>query len=237
MRRAVLLTSVAGIGAAALVGLAIAQPAPTPPPAETPPAAIETPPSPTTAPVAVEAPPDEAPIPEAEAAPENVTAAAPPPPPEPIKRPRFASAILQAVDKTTAETLRFEAKVNEPVRYKGLVLTVHACERTAPDEAARDTFAHLDVQARPDAQSMRAPQREVFRGWMFASSPGLHPLEHPAYDVWLIACKAAPPDPAAAKPSAAPAPKPPAASAPPAPASKPAPPAAKPPPEPAPAAA
>jgi hypothetical protein len=29
----------------------------------------------------------------------------------------------------------------------------------------------------------------VFRGWMFASSPGLHPVEHPLYDVWLIACK------------------------------------------------
>jgi hypothetical protein len=210
--------SVAGIGAAgALVGLAIAQPVATPAPAESPPAPVETPSRPAANAVAVEAPPDEAPIPEAEAAPKNVTAEAPPPPPEPIKRPRFTSAILQAVDKTTAETLRFEAKVNEPVRYKGLVLTVHACERTAPDEAARDAFAHLDIQARPDATSARAAQREVFRGWMFASSPGLHPLEHPAYDVWLIACRAAAPAPAAepapaaAKPPAAapkPAPKP-----------------------------
>ncbi|OYX34712.1 MAG: hypothetical protein B7Y99_04970 [Caulobacterales bacterium 32-69-10] len=104
------------------------------------------------------------------------------------KRPRFASAILQAVDKITAQTLRFEAKVGEPVRYKGLVLTVHACEGAAGDEGFTDSIAHVDVQAQPEALSRQAA-RIVFRGWMFASSPGLHPVEHPLYDVWLIACK------------------------------------------------
>ena len=29
---------------------------------------------------------------------------------------------------------------------------------------------------------------QVFSGWMFASSPALHPLEHPVYDVWVIDC-------------------------------------------------
>jgi hypothetical protein len=33
----------------------------------------------------------------------------------------------------------------------------------------------------------------VFRGWMFADMPGLHPFEHPVYDAWLIACKTASP--------------------------------------------
>ncbi len=28
----------------------------------------------------------------------------------------------------------------------------------------------------------------IFRGWMFASSPALNPLEHPVYDVWVIDC-------------------------------------------------
>ena len=27
-----------------------------------------------------------------------------------------------------------------------------------------------------------------FSGWMFASSPGLNALEHPVYDIWVIAC-------------------------------------------------
>ena len=37
------------------------------------------------------------------------------------------------------------------------------------------------------------PTRQVFRGWMFASSPGLNLFQHPIYDAWLIACKTATP--------------------------------------------
>ena len=33
------------------------------------------------------------------------------------------------------------------------------------------------------------PVKLVFRGWMFSDTPGPHPLEHPVYDAWLIACK------------------------------------------------
>ena len=42
--------------------------------------------------------------------------------------------------------------------------------------------------------------RQVFKGWMYASSPGLNPLEHPVYDAWLIACKQSTPVAPAAKP-------------------------------------
>jgi hypothetical protein len=34
------------------------------------------------------------------------------------------------------------------------------------------------------------PGRQLFRGWIFANAPGLHPFEHPVYDAWLIGCKA-----------------------------------------------
>ena len=39
---------------------------------------------------------------------------------------------------------------------------------------------------------LEGPQAEginIFRGWMFASSPALNALEHPVYDVWVIDCK------------------------------------------------
>ncbi len=99
------------------------------------------------------------------------------------------------MDKITAETLRFEAKVGEPVRYRGLIITVRACETTAADEAITDSTAYLDVQSQPQVAPGRAagPPRPVFHGWMFASSPTLNPLEHPIYDLWLIACKTATP--------------------------------------------
>ncbi len=136
---------------------------------------------------------------------DNMVAEAPPPPPPPPKRPQHPVAVLQALDKVTAETLRFEAKVNEPVRYKDLVITVHACETQASDEPYAQTAANMQVQYQPEVLGGRKPEvaREVFRGWMFGDAPGLHPFEHPIYDVWVIACKT--PAPAAA-PAAAPAP-------------------------------
>jgi hypothetical protein len=130
-------------------------------------------------------------------------AKAPDVPATPPKRPRYTTAVLQALDKVTAETLRFEAKVNEPVRYKDLVITVHACETNASDEPVAEAAAHLDVQYQPDVlQAGARTARRIYRGWMFANAPGLHPLQHPIYDLWVIACRtpspAAPPAPAPA---------------------------------------
>ncbi len=190
----------AGLVAAqeATVPAATAKPAIASPtaPASAPPAPSTAPPSaasPAAPPVATSAAaPDET----APTSPEAAKAPEPPKPaPEPLKRPRFNAAILQGVDKITAETLRFEVKVGQPVRYKGLILTVHACETTAADEAITDSIAHVDVQSQPEVLPGRvaAAPRQVFRGWMFASSPTLHPFEHPIYDLWLIACKTAAP--------------------------------------------
>jgi hypothetical protein len=116
-------------------------------------------------------------------------------PTEPLKRPRYAVAVLQALDKVTAETVRFEAPVNQPVRYKTLVFTVRACETTASDEASSDAAAHVEIDSQPKGPegAPPSPARQVFRGWMFASSPGLNLVEHPIYDAWLIACKDAAP--------------------------------------------
>jgi hypothetical protein len=137
-------------------------------------------------------------------APSDEVAAKPAAPVVPL---RSTGAILQALDKTTAETMRFEAPTGQPVRYKDLVFTVHVCELAAPGQ--RGASAHLEIQSSPRPLPGRAPPatRQLFRGWMFANSPGLHPFEHPVYDAWLIGCKQTPvPQP----PPAAPAPKAPA---------------------------
>lgn len=106
------------------------------------------------------------------------------------KRSRHGGAILQALDKITAETIRFEVRVGKPVKYRGLVITLRSCETSSPEEAIEDSFAYLQIRAEPKTVTEQQPSREVFRGWMFASSPGLNPLKHPVYDAWVIACKA-----------------------------------------------
>jgi hypothetical protein len=197
----------AGLGLAQEVGgNTTAAPWVTPPAPGSPPSPAVAPP--TASPDTLQAPPDEAAPPlqsappaaaEADTSAQPVVPETPPVPPPPPKRPRYGVAVLQALDKVSAQTLRFEAKVNEPVRYKDLVITVHACETSAADEPASDSVAHLEVTDQPDVLPGRSPKvaRQVFLGWMFANAPGLHPFENPIYDVWVIACKTPAPAPAA----------------------------------------
>ncbi|WP_293451958.1 DUF2155 domain-containing protein [Phenylobacterium sp.] len=131
-----------------------------------------------------------------------------------MRRNRYDIAVLQALDKVTAETLRFEAPVGKPVRWKGLIFTVSACERSAPDEAVEDSIVYVTIDAQPRPQPGRptpAPH-QAFKGWIFASSPSLNPVENTSYDAWAISCRASNP---ALQPSAAPM-RPPPAAAPPA---------------------
>ena len=49
--------------------------------------------------------------------------------------------------------------------------------------------ASLPAGNTPPADEEVSEGAKVFSGWMFASSPGLNPLEHAVYDVWVIDCQ------------------------------------------------
>lgn len=218
-RRASLVAALAALSGLTVTGAALArQNAPQP----------QTPPSPSQAPAATPAPrpvqpvqaveprpaqaastPPAALVPGQQAAPQPVTTTttkptptAPVKPPEPAKRQRYMVAVLQALDKVTTETMRFEVPVGQPIRYKTLIFTVRACETAAADEIAPETAAYVIVDTQPKAQAGRAapPGRQIYKGWMYASSPGLNPLQHPVYDAWLIACRQSAPVAPPAKP-------------------------------------
>ncbi|HEV7226897.1 DUF2155 domain-containing protein [Brevundimonas sp.] len=127
---------------------------------------------------------------EEEAEEEEVVAAPPEPEGPPGLRQRRRYAIVQAVDKVTAETMRFEVEVNgRPVAFnKTLIFRARACEVSASDEIARDAVAYLEISAQPRTGGQET--RQLFRGWMFASSPGLSGLQHPVYDAWVVGCRA-----------------------------------------------
>ena len=111
------------------------------------------------------------------------------------KRKRYAVAVMQVLDKVTAETMRFEVPINQPIRYKSLIFSVRTCETSASNEPVRDSIAHIQIDSEATRGVDRAitPGRQLFRGWMFASTPGLNPFQHPVYDAWLIACKTSAP--------------------------------------------
>lgn len=109
---------------------------------------------------------------------------------DPLPRPRQGVAIIQALDKVTAETIRFAVPVGQQRRWRGLVFRARACETTAPDEPMRDSVAYLEIYSQPRARDGAVDPRRIFQGWMFASSPGLSAMQHPLYDAWVIACQA-----------------------------------------------
>lgn len=112
-------------------------------------------------------------------------------PPPPGRRQRRPVAVIQAIDKITAETMQFEVQVGgRPVRFnKALIFSVRACEVSAPDEQTEDAIAYVDVALQPRGAAPGADPRQIFRGWMFASSPSVNGLQHPIYDAWVVACK------------------------------------------------
>lgn len=113
-------------------------------------------------------------------------------PVEPSRRQRRRVAVVEAVDKITAETMRFEVEVGgRPVRFKkSLIFTARACEVSAPDEQVTDAVAYLEVAVQPRGVLQLADPRQIFRGWMFASSPAVNGLQHPVYDAWVVGCRA-----------------------------------------------
>jgi hypothetical protein len=93
-------------------------------------------------------------------------------------------AVLQALDKITARVQTIEAPVGDTLKFGTLQMIVRVCYRRPAEETPEST-AFLDIW---DMRRNETPQ-DVFRGWMFASSPALSAVEHPVYDVWLVDCR------------------------------------------------
>jgi hypothetical protein len=88
--------------------------------------------------------------------------------------------------------MRFEVEVGgRPVAFrKTLIFTARACEVSAGDELVSDAIAYLEVGLQPRGLLQINEPRQIFRGWMFASSPAVNGLEHPIYDAWVVGCRA-----------------------------------------------
>src|SRR5215213_580388 len=98
-----------------------------------------------------------------------------------IKNP---TAVFSGLDKITGRIISFEVAVDETVQFGALQLTPKTCYSRPPTENP-NTTGFVEV----DEVTLDNKYRRIFNGWMFASSPGLHGLEHAIYDVWLTDCK------------------------------------------------
>jgi hypothetical protein len=107
------------------------------------------------------------------------------PPTQKIANP---TAVFSGLDKITGRTITFDVAINETVQFGALRVTPRVCYTRPPTETP-NTDGFVEVEE----ITLQGEGRRIFSGWMFAASPGLHAVEHPIYDVWLIDCKGRPP--------------------------------------------
>ena len=91
--------------------------------------------------------------------------------------------VLRGVDKITGRVKTMEAMVNQPLKFGTLTIIPERC-LTKPQEEMPENAVYLQIFE----AVKEAPQKQIFKGWMFSSNPALSPLEHPIYDVWLLQC-------------------------------------------------
>jgi hypothetical protein len=94
-------------------------------------------------------------------------------------------ATMQALDKITARISTLAAPVGEPRRFGTLEVMVQRCVFHPPEETPENAaFVVIrDLGYDPSALPI-----DVFSGWMFSSSPAISALEHPVYDITILAC-------------------------------------------------
>jgi len=87
---------------------------------------------------------------------------------------------LRFLDKLTSDTGDVTLSRGQAAKFGRLVVRLDGC-RYPTENPASDAAVHLTIiEEETEAQ--------LFNGWMLASSPALSALDHPRYDVWVLAC-------------------------------------------------
>ncbi len=90
---------------------------------------------------------------------------------------------MQAMDKITGKVNVIEVPVGGEVKFGSFSVVVRSCKTNSEDEIP-ENFAFVDVTDK----SFDKDEFNIFKGWMFSSSPAVNAVEHPIYDVWLLKC-------------------------------------------------
>jgi hypothetical protein len=105
--------------------------------------------------------------------------------------PAFAQrAVIRGLDKITGHARDYTLTIGRPARVGSLEVIARGCSKSAPEEAP-EVRIYVEVFDHPPArEGEESERREIFHGWLFASSPGLSAVDHPNWDIWAIDCRA-----------------------------------------------
>lgn len=93
------------------------------------------------------------------------------------------TAHLQAMDKITGHVSELNVPVNGLANFGTFSILVRKCVTKSPEETPENT-AFIDIVDNYKSQN----PVNIFKGWMFSSTPGINGVEHPIYDIWLLKC-------------------------------------------------
>lgn len=96
----------------------------------------------------------------------------------------YQAVALRALNKVTARTELLEVGLGDTVPFGNIMVTPRTCFVSASDKLPEQAV-FLEIGERRDDGT----QKRIFTGWMFASSPALSALQHPVYDITMVACK------------------------------------------------
>lgn len=89
------------------------------------------------------------------------------------------NAVVRIMNKDAGKVQEVVIPVGQEVMFEKLYINVRSCKQTDPFEA-EDFWGFVEISERDKGQ--------IFGGWMSRNEPGLNPLQHPDYDVWLVKC-------------------------------------------------
>ena len=91
---------------------------------------------------------------------------------------------LKALDKITAKTSSIRLAIGDKKFFGSLEIKAFKCQLSEGGDTS-DTVAYIQVK---DLSAKDNNQVFLFNGWTFASSPTLHSIDHPVYDLWITSC-------------------------------------------------
>ena len=89
-------------------------------------------------------------------------------------------AIIRGLDKVSGKVKDIPLYSGDTAVFGSLSVLLKDC-RFPTNNPAGDAFVRLVINEQPEAKN-------IFDGWMIASSPALNPLDHSRYDVWALRC-------------------------------------------------
>lgn len=90
------------------------------------------------------------------------------------------TAVVRVMNKAAGKTHTLTIPVGDSAKFEKLNITVRSCKQTDPFDA-EDFFAFIEAATPTDGL--------VFSNWMSRNEPGMQPLQHADYDLWLFRCE------------------------------------------------